>query len=67
MKPNIPEITKRLYTAEEAAVYLARSPWTIRDMLRTGKIRFIRDGRRRLLDILDMNEWIENNKELADY
>ena len=31
-------------------------------MLYAGKIPFIKDGRRVLLDIRDMDEWIEKNK-----
>jgi excisionase family DNA binding protein len=55
-------IMKRLYSVKEAAVYLGRSVWAVREMLWAGKLRYIKDGRRILLDIDDMNYWIENNK-----
>ena len=53
---------KRLYSVEDAAEYLGRSVWGVREMLYAGKIPFIKDGRRVLLDIRDMDEWIERNK-----
>jgi excisionase family DNA binding protein len=55
-------VNKRLYSIKEAADYLGRSPWTIAEMVRTGKIPYIPDGRRRFLDIEDINKWIETNK-----
>jgi excisionase family DNA binding protein len=53
---------KRLYTIDEAAVYLGRSPWAVRQLIWSGKIRYVRDGRRILLDIVDMDKWIEDSK-----
>ena len=55
-------IPKRLYSIKEAAVYLGRSVWAIREMLWAGKIPFVKDGRRMLLDIRDMDTWIESSK-----
>jgi len=55
-------IQKRLYSIKEASIYLGRSVWAVREMLWAGKIPFIRDGKRILLDIRDMDEWIEQNK-----
>jgi excisionase family DNA binding protein len=57
-------IPKRLYSVDDAAVYLGRSVWAIREMLWAGKIPYVKDGRRTLLDIRDMDTWIENNKML---
>jgi excisionase family DNA binding protein len=53
---------KRLYSLKEASIYLGRSVWALREMLWAGKIPFVRDGRRILLDINDMDKWIEKNK-----
>ncbi len=53
---------KRLYSVEEAARYLGRTVWGVREMLWAGKIPFIKDGRRVLVDIDDMDEWIEKSK-----
>ena len=55
-------INKRLYSIKEAAVYLGRSIWAVREMLWAGKMPYIKDGKRILLDINDMNNWIEKNK-----
>ncbi|MFZ4440332.1 MAG: helix-turn-helix domain-containing protein [Syntrophales bacterium] len=55
-------IPKRLYSVNDAAIYLGRSVWAIREMLWAGKIPFVKDGRRTLLDIRDMDAWIENSK-----
>ena len=62
--PGIPVrvIPKRLFSIKEAAVYLGRSVWAIREMLWAGKIPFVKDGRRMLLDIRDMDTWIESSK-----
>jgi excisionase family DNA binding protein len=53
---------KRLYSVEDAAEYLGRSVWGVREMLYAGKLPFIKDGRRILLDIRDMDDWIEKSK-----
>jgi excisionase family DNA binding protein len=55
-------IPKRLYSIKESAVYLGRSVWAVREMLWAGKIPFVKDGRRMLLDIRDMDTWIESSK-----
>jgi excisionase family DNA binding protein len=60
-------ITKRLYTVEEASIYLGRSVCAIREMLWAGKLPYIKDGRRILLDIKDMDAWIEKNKTQFTY
>jgi excisionase family DNA binding protein len=56
-------IPKRLYSLKEASTYLGRSVWALREMLWAGKMPYVRDGRRILLDIEDMDAWIEKNKE----
>ena len=56
-------LNKRLYSIKESAVYLGRSEWAIREMIWAGKIPCIKDGRRILLDIKDMDSWIEKNKD----
>jgi excisionase family DNA binding protein len=57
---------KRLYNVKEAAKYLGRSVWAIREMYYAGKIPCVRDGRRMLFDIVDLDEWIEKNKTQFD-
>ncbi len=55
-------ITKRLYSIKEASIYLGRTVWAVREMLWAGKLPYIKDGRRILLDIHDMESWIDKNK-----
>jgi excisionase family DNA binding protein len=62
-----PQVHKRLYSINEASVYLGRSVWAVREMLWAGKIPYIRDGRRILLDIHDMDSWIESNRCQYNY
>jgi len=38
----VPAIPKRLYSIAEAAVYLGRSVWAVREMLWAGKIPFVK-------------------------
>lgn len=61
-KPN-----KRLYSVPEAGQYLGRTVWAIREMIYAGKIPYIKDGRRTLLDIRDMDTWIEENRTRFSY
>ena len=61
-KPN-----KRLYNIPEAGQYLGRTVWAVREMIYGGKIPYIRDGRRMLLDIIDMDSWIEENRTRYSY
>lgn len=60
--PLSQRLNKRLYSIGEASVYLGRSLWAVREMLWAGKIPFVKDGKRILLDIYDMDKWIETNK-----
>lgn len=55
-------INKRLLSIKEAGIYLSRSPWTVAEMVRTGKLPYLKDGKRKFLDIQDINNWIETNK-----
>lgn len=56
------KIPKRLLSIKEAACYLGRSEWTIAEMVRSGRLPYIPDGKRRFLDIQDLDKWIETNK-----
>lgn len=60
-------VPKRIYTVEEASHYLGRSVPAVRAMIREGKFPFIKDGRRVLLDVNDLDHWIDRNKERFDY
>ena len=60
-------IPKRLYSLKESAVYLGRTVGAVREMLWAGKIPYVKDGKRILIDIQDMNEWIDRNKIKSIY
>jgi excisionase family DNA binding protein len=62
-----PRLQKRLYSIKEAAVYLGRSVWAVREMIWAGKIPYVKDGKRILLDIFDMDRWIEQSKAQYSY
>jgi excisionase family DNA binding protein len=60
--PNRIRPNKRLFDIKEAAMYLGRTVGALREMLYAGKMPFVRDGRRILIDINDMDVWIDRNK-----
>jgi excisionase family DNA binding protein len=49
---------KRLYSMPEAAFYLGRTVNALRALVWAGKLPYIKDGRRVLLDIRDMDQYI---------
>ena len=53
---------KRLISQKETAEYLGISYWTVRDMVFRGDIPHIRIGRRILMDILDLDDYIQKSK-----
>jgi excisionase family DNA binding protein len=61
------DLSKRLFSIKDSAVYLGRSVWAIREMLWAGKMPYVKDGKRILLDIQDMNEWIDRSKTRSIY
>ncbi len=50
-------LKKRLYSVPEAAEYLGRSIWSIRELIWNGSIPCVRMGRRVHLDIIDLDQW----------
>ena len=55
-------LKKRLYSIPEAAEYLGRSVWSIRELIWAGKLPSVKVGRRIHLYIIDLDNWIERNK-----
>jgi excisionase family DNA binding protein len=53
---------KRLYSVPEAAYYLGRTVDALREIIWAGKIDIVKDGRRVLLDVKDLDTYIERNK-----
>jgi excisionase family DNA binding protein len=60
---NISEASnRRLLSIEETAVYLSLSKREVYNMIGTNELPAVTHGRRKMLDILDLNRWIERNK-----
>jgi excisionase family DNA binding protein len=59
--------SKRLFTVPEAACYLGRTVDGLREMIYAGKLDYIKDGRRVLLDVKDLDAYIERNKTRFSY
>lgn len=59
-------VFKRLYTLKEAAEYLGRSEWSMRELVWAGRIPVVRNegGRKIFLDIEDLNGFITQNKSI---
>ena len=55
-------LKKRLYSIPEAAEYLGRSVWSVRELIWNGKLACVKVGRRIHLDIIDLDQWIEKSK-----
>jgi excisionase family DNA binding protein len=60
------EITKRLYTLKEAALYLGRGLHGVRDLVWNGEVPVVRNGRKMFIDLKDLNLWIERNKTIYE-
>ena len=53
---------KRLISQKEAADYLGISYWTLRDLVFQGELAHIKIGRRVLLDLEDLEDYIQKAK-----
>ena len=60
-------LSKRLLTVKEGAEYLGRSESAIREMIWDGKLPAIRADRRVMLDIRDLDHWIDRNRENCSF
>jgi excisionase family DNA binding protein len=62
---NVSEATnRRLLSIEEGAVYLSLSKREVYNMIATGDLPAVTHGRRKMIDIQDLNQWIARNKTL---
>lgn len=55
---------KRLYTLDEAAIYLGRSIWSVRRLIWNGLLPKVQAGGRVHVDVRDMEAFIEKHKEV---
>ena len=53
---------QRLYDLKQAAQYLGRAVWGVRELIWAGKLPVVKSGRKMYLDIEDMNQFIEREK-----
>ena len=53
---------QRLYDLRQAAQYLGRSVWGVRELIWAGKLPVIRDGKKQYVDLFDMDEYIKRNR-----
>lgn len=53
---------KRLYTLPEAAHYLGRTLWSMRELIWKGSIPIVRDGKRIFVDIRDLEAYVTRCK-----
>jgi excisionase family DNA binding protein len=60
---NLSEVTnRRLLSITEGATYLALSKREVYNIIAAGEIPSVNHGRRKMLDIRDLNEWIAQKK-----
>jgi hypothetical protein len=57
-------LVKRLYTLKEAAMYLGRGEWGMRELIWARKIPVVKPdgGRKIFVDIIDLENYVEKNK-----
>lgn len=55
---------QRLYSVKEAALYLGRTVWGVRELIWSHELPVIQSGRggKQYIDVFDMDAWIEKNK-----
>jgi len=61
------DISKRLYSVEEASIYLGRSVCAVRELIWAGKLESVQWDRRIYIDKNDMDLLIERHKVRITY
>jgi excisionase family DNA binding protein len=59
--------TRRLLRLKAAAEYLSLSPWKVRSLIQAGRLPVVQDGEGSpfLLDVRDLDGYVERNKRLT--
>ena len=59
-------VEKRLYTLKEAAAYLGRSEWSMRDLVWKRELPVVKSagGRKIFIDLQDLEAYINRNKSV---
>ncbi len=57
---------QRLYCVKDAAAYLGRTVWGVRELIWAHELPVITSGRggKQYIDVRDMDAWIEKNKSV---
>ncbi len=55
-------MSRRLLTVREAGKYIGRTESAVRELVWNGKLAHIRTDRRVMLDIRDLDRWIDENR-----
>jgi excisionase family DNA binding protein len=58
-------VTPRLLGVKEAARYVGATVWFVRSVLRAGDLPYSTLGKRFVIDVHDLDKWIERRKERA--
>jgi excisionase family DNA binding protein len=56
-------VQPRLLTVEQAAVYVGRTKEAVQHLVASRRIPIVRSDRRVFLDVRDLDQWIDANKE----
>ena len=55
----------RLLDYHAASSYLSLSYWSVRTLVVNGEVPHVKFGKRVLIDVRDLDEWIDKNKEVG--
>jgi excisionase family DNA binding protein len=58
----VPSITPRLFRVPQAAQYLGATNWFVEEQFRNRNIPFIVVGKYRVVDVRDLDAWIDAEK-----
>lgn len=61
-RASVASTHRRLLSIAQASQYMSLSSWTVREMIWRGDIPHLRCGRRILIDLYDLDAWIELQK-----
>ena len=56
-------VKPRLLTVDQAAVYIGRTKEAVQHMISSSKLPSVRSDRRVFVDVLDLDAWIQDNKQ----
>lgn len=60
---NLSEVTnRRLFSIEDSATYLSLSKREVYNMISAHELPVVPRGRKKMIDIQDLNSWIERSK-----